>query len=419
MSTAVTDETFIAALLEARLVSPEKVEAAHQAREAGSAESATEYLIQSGEIPAALKEVMEQRLLSGVTSPLKKLGQYVLIQKLGEGGMGAVFKGITLSDGPIKDEKFGTYVAIKVLKKEISEHQNLVDRFQREAASAVILRHENVVSARGVGHDDGFHFYVMDFFEGEPLDVLLKRDKRVPVARATEIIADAARGLEYAHQLNFIHRDIKPANIYVTAAGPSKLLDFGLVKNIDTPNQQALTAPGTMMGSPHYISPEQIRAEAELTGQTDIYSLGATFFHLVCGRPPFQGDSAAMVIMAHVSQPVPDPRLLAPDVSEGLAKVIHRMLAKERNDRYKNCTELLADLQLVKEGKVPESLLHAEYAPNSKAAVHQPIDENAPTVIDTSGCAATIMLDHENHPMLPAKSHAPKMWWQFWRWFES
>ena len=418
MSTVVTDETFIQALLEAKLVPPGKVEEAQKAREAGNAESATDYLVQSGEIPAALKEVVEQRLQTGVKSPLKKLGQYVLIQKLGEGGMGAVFKGITLASGPLKDETFGTYVAIKVLKKEISDNKNLVDRFQREAVSAVRLRHENVVSARGVGHDDGFHFYVMDFFEGEPLDAIIKRDKRVPAARATEIIMDAARGLEYAHQLNFIHRDIKPANIYVTAAGPSKLLDFGLVKNIDTPNQQALTAPGTMMGSPHYISPEQVRAEAELSGQTDIYSLGATLFHLVCGRPPFQGDSAAMVIMAHVSQPVPDPRSLAPDVSEGLMKVIFKMLAKERKDRYKNCTELLADLQLVKEGKVPETAVLATFSPETASVLNKPIDENAPTVIDTSGTAATIMLGKDGRPMLTAKPLAPKTWWQFWRWFE-
>lgn len=404
MSTAETEEAFVKVLLESGVLSADKAESARKAKASANGETIGDVLVKEGAIRKEVKDVIETRIREGHTGPLKKLGNHLLIRKLGEGAMGAVFMGLALDgDAPAQ-------VAIKVLKKELTHgNKNLVDRFLREAQSAVKLRHENIVSAKGVSEEDGFHFYVMDYFEGEPLDVVLKREKRLQPSRALDVIIDAAKGLGYAHGLGFIHRDIKPANIYLVKDGPAKLLDFGLVKNMDTSSQEALTAPGTVMGSPHYISPEQVKGGKDLDRRTDIYSLGATLFHMVCGRPPFQGSSAATVIMAHISQSPPEPSSLASDVPPGLSKVIMRMMTKEKDQRYPSCDVLLQDLDEVKAGRDPR------FQP---AAF--PMSEPG-TPLSSSEDMTTIIMPPDEIEKTRMESAAPstaasgkKPWWQFW-----
>ncbi|MCW8129253.1 MAG: serine/threonine protein kinase [Planctomycetota bacterium] len=406
MSTAETEEALVKVLLDSGILSADKVDAARKAKESANGETLGDLLVKHGSLKPRIKEVIETRIREGHTGPLKKLGKYILIRKLGEGAMGAVFMGLEIEGDSAAE------VAVKVLKKELTQgNKTLVDRFLREAKSAVALTHENIVSAKGAGEEDGFHYYVMDYFEGEPLDVMLKRDKKIGATRAVEIIIDAAKGLGYAHGLGFIHRDIKPANIYLTKDGPAKLLDFGLVKNVDQASQEALTAPGTVMGSPHYISPEQVKGGKDIDRRTDLYSLGATLFHMVCGRPPFQGSSAATVIMAHISQPPPEPRTLSSEVPPGLSQVILRMMAKERDQRYPSCEALLKDLEEVRAGREPK--FQPAAFPSDPAGSNS-ADEFMTTVIaPPEELERTRMESMQSaHASKPAPTGKP--WWQFW-----
>ena len=460
MSSPAEDDDFAQALLVAKLLPAERIESA---RKGLNGVSLAEKLVSERALTLEVKEIIEDRIRTKQRGPLKRLGNYVLVKKLGEGGMGAVFLGLLMEERVVKDGETSVsrQVAIKVLKKELTQNNTaMADRFMREAKSAIKLRHENIVSAKDVGEEEGYFFYVMDYSVGEPLDALLKRDKLVPVPRALEIMTQAARGLEYAHGLGFIHRDIKPANIYLVQDGPAKLLDFGLVKQLQVGGsyQDGLTAPGTLMGSPHYISPEQIRADKVLDGQTDIYSLGATFFHLVTGKPPFQGDSAGTVIMMHMSVAPADPRKLNGQVSPELSRIILKMLAKERQFRYKNCQDLLVDLEgLQKSGsakseggpapnkeniEAPIFIDTLMQSPKSSATASKSRNpENVTTMIDPNNTNATTLVSPMSQattmvttPVSPPRGDLPtqvladerssphaaeapskKHWWQFWK----
>lgn len=398
--TAETEEIFVKVLIDSGLTTADKIEAARKAKASAGDQSLGDLLVKDGSLKPQIREAVENRVTTGHTGPLKKLGKYLLVRRLGEGAMGAVFLGLELEGDSEKR------MALKVLKKELTQgNEALVERFMREASSALTLQHENIINAKGMGEEAGLHYYVMDYFDGEPLDAVLKRETKISFDRAVKIIIDAAKGLAYAHGLGFIHRDIKPANIYLTFNGPAKLLDFGLVKNVALPNQNALTVTGTVMGSPHFISPEQVRGEKNLDRRTDIYSLGATLFHMVCGRPPFQGNSPATVIMMHVSQPPPNPSTLSSDVPPGLSKIILTMMAKERDKRYPNCEKLLEDLIEVQAGREPKYCATLE----------------APSPSSEELMATCVMPPQElENTRLTAPNEAQtqkpkKRWWQFWK----
>ncbi|MBI3829446.1 MAG: serine/threonine protein kinase [Planctomycetes bacterium] len=398
MSAAETDDVFAKVLVESGLLSAEKIEAARKTKVGSTERSLGDILIEDGALSSNVKEILESRIREGHTGPMKRLGNFLIAKKLGEGSMGGVFLGLEIhADAPARP------VAIKVLKKELTQGSKaLIDRFVREATSASKLQHENIVSAKGAGEVNGMHYYAMDYVEGEPLDAVLKRESKLPINRALQVTIDAAKGLGYAHGLGFIHRDIKPANIYLTKGGPAKVLDFGLVKNVLAPEQDALTITGTVMGSPHYISPDQARGDKGVDLRTDIYSLGATLFHMVCGNPPFRGNSPATVIMMHISQPPPAPIALSPDIPPGLSQIILTMLAKDRESRYPNCAVLVEDLEEVQAGREPK------FKPTSgspDANEIMPTVLMAPEVLDK-----TTLL--EPTQIMPKKK---KSWWQFWK----
>jgi serine/threonine-protein kinase len=214
------------------------------------------------------------------------------------------------------------------------------------------LTHPNIVAAYAVGEDFGVHWYSMEFCPGQPLDAKLKADGALPWQDAVRIITQVAAGLAHAHAHQIIHRDIKPANIIIAANGTAKILDFGLAKQLGG-GQSLMTQTGVVMGTPHYIAPEQSRGDKGIDGRADLYALGATLYHLVTGVTPFSGASPAAVIMQHLNDELPDPRERVAELPSGLVAIIRRLMAKRPADRYADAESLIADLDLVAAGQQP------------------------------------------------------------------
>jgi hypothetical protein len=276
------------------------------------------------------------------------LGPYRILRRLGEGSMGEVYLA--------EDPRAGRHVAIKVLSPRHAAEPEFLSRFHREADALGRLHHENIVRAWSVGEDRGRHFFVMELCEGVPLDRRLRQDGPLPPREACRIAIQAARGLLYAHEHGIVHRDIKPGNIVLLADGTAKIFDLGLSKSlVETAGAAFRTGSGATLGTPYYMSPEQARGMSAVDGRSDIYSLGATLYHLVTGEPPFTGSDVFEVVARHLSDKVPDPRDLREDVPEGIVHVIRRMMAKDPGDRYPDCKALLDDLEQVMEDRPPKT----------------------------------------------------------------
>jgi serine/threonine-protein kinase len=252
-------------------------------------------------------------------APSQVIGGFQLEKKLGEGAMGAVYKA--------KQVNLDRHVALKVLPKRLARNQEFVARFQREARMVARLDHPNIVRGIDVGEQDGIHYLAMEFIEGESVGSILGRDGRLPWKSAVRFALDTARALEHAHSKGILHRDIKPDNILVEArSGVAKLTDMGL---------------GDAVGTPNYISPEQARGAEELDARTDIYSLGATLYHMLTGTPPFKGNSAAHVMTLHITQPLDPPTNREPSVPTALSDLIEEMMAKDPDERVQSASELV------------------------------------------------------------------------------
>jgi len=310
-----------------------------------------EALVRCGAITSAQRDAVDKRIQAQQQGGIQLLGNYRLLKKLGEGSMGSVY----LAEDTVAQRS----VAIKVLPKKFAADAEFLGRFRREAKAMGKLNHENIVAAYNVGEEMGHHFYVMEYYEGESLDVTLKREKFISWDRAIDITSQIARGLRYAHEHNILHRDIKPANIFITKEGTAKILDLGLSKNIADAESSFQTQSGRALGTPHYISPEQARGDKGIDGRADIYSLGASLYHLVTGQTPFQGPTSAVVLMKHVSEQIPNPQDIREETPDAVVMMIQKMMAKSPEDRYLSCKELLADLERVSVGKMPADALDA------------------------------------------------------------
>ena len=277
--------------------------------------------------------------------------------ELGRGGMGMVYRATQLSlDRP---------VAIKVLPSRLARDSDYIERFRREARSAAKLIHTNVVQAIEVGETpDNHHYFVMEFVQGQSVQDLLATKERLGEQESIGIARQIADALHEAHRLNLIHRDIKPGNVLVTPDGTAKLADFGLARET---SDDSITQTGIVMGTPNYMSPEQARGVKDLDSRSDIYSLGATLYHMVTGRVPFQGESTTQTILMHLEDPPTPPKQLVPELSEGLDRVILRMLEKDRDRRYATPAELVGDLERVASGAITEA---ATKGPPAEALAH-------------------------------------------------
>jgi WD40 repeat protein len=259
----------------------------------------------------------------------RTLGQYRLLEKLGRGGMGAVYKALHL--------KLEKHVALKVLAPERLSDPQAVARFLREMRAVGRLDHRNIVGATDAGESGGTHFLVMELVEGLSLQELVRRVGKLPVAEACETIRQAAEGLAHAHAHGLVHRDVKPSNLLLGRDGRVKILDLGLARlQLEGPESSDVTATGVFMGTADYMAPEQAGNPHGVDHRADIYGLGCTLYKLLAGRAPFEEgkyDTALKKMLAHAQAPVPPLRKLRPEVPEVLERVVRGMLEKEAGRR--------------------------------------------------------------------------------------
>jgi serine/threonine-protein kinase len=277
---------------------------------------------------------------------------YVLEQWLGEGTMGAVYRAKQLS--------LDRTVAVKVLTPHLAKNENYLKRFQREARAVAKLNHPNVVSGIDVGESKGCRFFVMEYVEGPTVLQLLEKEGRLDAMTATRIILQVARALDHAHKAGLVHRDVKPANIIVTTKhnqSVAKLCDLGLAKEVTEGG--ADTGEGRAMGTPFYISPEQARGAADIDIRSDIYSLGATYYHAVCGRTPFTGPTPAVIMAKHLTENVAPVRTVVSTIPQGVASVVETALKKNRDERYQTPEEMIEEMQEVVDGTWKPPVHHA------------------------------------------------------------
>ncbi len=301
----------------------------------------------------------------------ERIAHYRIVEELGRGGMGVVYKAL--------EESLNRYVAIKVLGAHLAADQDYVKRFVREAQAAAALNHPNIIQIYGIGEEGGEHYFAMEYVDGVSLQELIRREGRIPNPRAAAIVLEAAKGLAAAHDRGIIHRDIKPANIMIDRQGMVKIADFGLA--LRPADQTRITASGLLMGTPGYLAPEQC-LDGEVDRRTDIYALGVTFFEALAGRPPFQADSPASLIRKIVDGEAPDIAELAPDVDEETREILARMMARDPGERYQTCYQLAADLKSYLARHGGEEIGAVAPAPHAHGA---PADEAAPTTPVPSG----------------------------------
>jgi eukaryotic-like serine/threonine-protein kinase len=261
------------------------------------------------------------------------IGNYQILSELGRGGMGVVYKAF--------EPALSRTVALKMLNEGIAHDQGLVERFYREARAMATLNDPNVVQIHAVGEHQGQPFFVMEFVDGESLNTRLKRE-RLSVKESRRIIAQAASGLQAAHEKGLIHRDIKPGNLMLSSnKGLVKVTDFGIA--LKEGNAERLTGTGGIVGTPGYLSPEACLGEA-LDVRTDIFALGVVFFEMLTGRLPFDDKSPYALMAAVVQAQIPDVRTLNNEVDAHTMQVLNKMLARRPADRYQSCAEVEAEL---------------------------------------------------------------------------
>jgi serine/threonine-protein kinase len=269
---------------------------------------------------------------------------YQILSKLGAGAMATVFKARQVSLNRI--------VAIKVLPKRMSDNKEFVDRFYKEGQAAARLNHPNIVAAYDVGEANGFHYFVMEYVEGASVYEKLEKGERYSEKDALKLVIETCRALEHSHKAGFVHRDVKPKNIMITKDGVAKLADMGLAR--ETNDAQAAQAEaGKAYGTPYYISPEQIRGEMNIDGRADLYSLGATLYHMVTGRVPFDAPNPQNVMLKHLKEELVPADHLVKNLSTGIGEVIEVAMAKNRDKRYQSAEEMLGDLERVAKGEPP------------------------------------------------------------------
>ncbi|MGD0089197.1 MAG: protein kinase [Planctomycetota bacterium] len=271
------------------------------------------------------------------TARLSEIGGFEILEKIGQGGMGAVFKA--------RQKSLDRVVALKVLPPSVAKNTLFIERFQREARASARFNHPHIVQGIDVGKDPptGLWYFAMEYVDGPSLKQVLAQQKIMPEARALALVRQVAQALECIAANGMVHRDIKPDNILLTKHGEAKLADLGLAKQAH--DDASITQSGTSVGTPHYMSPEQVRGLAhEIDIRSDLYALGATLFHLVTGRAPYTGESSVVIMSKHLTEPPPNARAANPQVSESCSRLIEWLMQKKKEQRVQTPAELLEQL---------------------------------------------------------------------------
>ena len=265
-------------------------------------------------------------------------GRYQIIEEIGKGGMGKVYKA---QDTEIKEK-----VALKLIKPEISADRKTIERFQNELKFARKIGHRNVCRMYDLNKEEGSYYITMEYVSGEDLKSFIRRSEKLSVGKAISIAKQVCDGLSEAHRLGVVHRDLKPSNIMIDNEGNARIMDFGIARSL---KEKGITGAGVMIGTPEYMSPEQVEGK-EVDQRTDIYALGVILYEMVTGRVPFEGDTALTVAVKHKTEEPEDPRKYNTQLSEDLTRVILNCLKKNKDERYQNAGELKSQLTDIEEG---------------------------------------------------------------------
>jgi len=274
----------------------------------------------------------DQRLIAFENAVGQK---YKIVKKLGAGGFAEVYLG--------EHTQLGRKVAIKILHAMFAIEEAMVERFRRESKAAAKLSHPNIIDIYDVGDAENIYYFVMKYIEGETLSRKMARDRKMAPAEAVHIIRQVADALAYAHANDVIHRDIKPANVMLDQFGKPVLMDFGIARVQFEGN---LTKTGTLMGTPHYLPPEQPLGKP-VDGRSDIYSLGILFYEMLAGRPPFHDENSVTLIFKHINEPPPQLSTMAPELAPEVCDVVHKMIEKLPEDRYQSGSDVVEALDQV------------------------------------------------------------------------
>jgi len=328
-------------------------------------------------------------VVSASLSPQQILGSYVIERELGRGGMGAIYLGV--------HRTLGKRAAVKVLLPELSRREDLIERFWAEARAVTAIKHASIVDVYDYGAtDDGRTFIVMEYLEGETLGARLKARGLLPIPQAVAIGRQIANALAAAHSVGVVHRDLKPDNVFlvddpeVVGGQRAKLLDFGVAKLVVSEGGTAKTITGALLGTPHYMSPEQCEGARAVDHRSDLYSLGCTLFQMVSGRLPFESPGLGGLIGMHLHVPPPKLRDRAPHASDALERIVARLLEKNPDARFSSAAEVAAALATPDASEVD-------------AAASAPLPRQ---VVDADLATAVSRIDESVPPRNPVRSTA-------------